>query len=128
MSDNSGIGAIIGIVLLAAVAHQCSKEPSAVDATDASSGLSSAEASERASEAAATAVSGTTYADQGEPYGCTEDCSGHEAGYEWAQENEITDPDECDGNSESFIEGCRAYGEAYQQAKEEALEDAEDEN
>jgi hypothetical protein len=44
-------------------------------------------------------------------YECTEDCSGHEAGYEWAEENEISDPDECGGNSESFEEGCRAYAE-----------------
>lgn len=42
---------------------------------------------------------------------CTEDCSGHEAGYEWASEKGITDPYDCDGNSNSFIEGCRAYAE-----------------
>ncbi len=43
--------------------------------------------------------------------GCTVDCSGHEAGYAWAQERGITDPDDCGGNSWSFIEGCRAYAE-----------------
>jgi hypothetical protein len=37
------------------------------------------------------------------------DCSGHEAGYEWAEENGIEDESECDGNSESLIEGCLAY-------------------
>lgn len=37
---------------------------------------------------------------------CSEDCSGHEAGYEWAEENEITDPSDCGGNSDSFREGC----------------------
>jgi len=42
---------------------------------------------------------------------CTIDCSGHEAGYEWAEEHDIHDPDECGGNSESFIEGCRTYAE-----------------
>lgn len=51
-------------------------------------------------------------------YNCTVDCSGHEAGYEWAEENEITDPDECDGNSDSFIEGCQAYAEEQQEATE----------
>ena len=56
-------------------------------------------------------------------YRCTDDCSGHEAGYEWAEENEVTDPDDCDGNSESFIEGCRAYGEEMERA--EADEQAE---
>jgi hypothetical protein len=44
-------------------------------------------------------------------YDCTVDCSGHEAGYNWAAENGITDPDSCGGNSWSFIEGCRAYAE-----------------
>lgn len=44
-------------------------------------------------------------------YGCTQDCSGHEAGHQWAAENGITDPDNCGGNSWSFIEGCRAYAE-----------------
>lgn len=40
---------------------------------------------------------------------CTVDCSGHEAGYNWAMDNGITDPSECGGNSWSFIEGCEAY-------------------
>ncbi|MBA1374958.1 hypothetical protein [Sphingomonas ursincola] len=43
--------------------------------------------------------------------GCTVDCSGHEAGYNWASDNGITDPDSCGGNSWSFVEGCRAYAE-----------------
>ena len=47
-------------------------------------------------------------------YDCTDDCSGHMAGYEWAEENGITDPDHCGGNSNSFIEGCIAYAEEYQ--------------
>jgi len=47
-------------------------------------------------------------------YPCGGDCSGHEAGYEWAEENEVNDPDDCDGNSDSFIEGCQAYAEEQQ--------------
>lgn len=47
-------------------------------------------------------------------YPCTVDCSGHEAGYEWAEENGIVDPDDCGGNSDSFIEGCQAYAEEQQ--------------
>ena len=43
--------------------------------------------------------------------GCTEDCSGHEAGYEWAEDKGIEDPDDCGGTSWSFEEGCRAYAE-----------------
>lgn len=44
-------------------------------------------------------------------YECTDDCSGHEAGYNWAEENGIEDEGDCGGNSNSFIEGCRAYVE-----------------
>ena len=44
-------------------------------------------------------------------YSCTSDCSGHEAGYNWAEEHDIDDEDRCGGNSQSFIEGCKAYVE-----------------
>lgn len=45
---------------------------------------------------------------------CTVDCSGHEAGYRWAEEKGIDDEDACDtagenSNSPSFAEGCKAY-------------------
>lgn len=46
-------------------------------------------------------------------YECTEDCGGHEAGYDWAEEKGIDDPDDCGGNSNSFIEGCMSYAEGY---------------
>ena len=45
-------------------------------------------------------------------YDCTEDCSGHIAGYEWAEENGIADKDDCGSWSQSFREGCKAYVEA----------------
>lgn len=44
-------------------------------------------------------------------YNCTEDCSGHEAGYVWAEENNIYDKYDCDGYSDSFIEGCISFVE-----------------
>lgn len=44
-------------------------------------------------------------------YHCKADCSGHEAGYRWAEEHDIDDPDQCGGKSQSFIEGCRAWAE-----------------
>lgn len=44
-------------------------------------------------------------------YECTDDCSGHEAGYNWAEENGIEDEGDCGGNSNSFIEGCQSYVE-----------------
>jgi hypothetical protein len=42
-------------------------------------------------------------------YACKTDCSGHEAGYAWAERKGITDPDDCGGKSQSFIEGCKAF-------------------
>ncbi len=42
-------------------------------------------------------------------YACLDDCSGHQAGYDWAEEHGITDPTDCGGKSQSFIEGCQAY-------------------
>lgn len=44
-------------------------------------------------------------------YECTVDCSGHQAGYDWAEDNAIDDEDDCTGNSQSFIEGCIQYVE-----------------
>lgn len=42
-------------------------------------------------------------------YSCTSDCSGHEAGYDWAKNHDICDPKYDKGNSNSFNEGVRAY-------------------
>lgn len=42
---------------------------------------------------------------------CTQDCSGHEAGYYWAADNDISDPDDCTGDSQTFVEGCQEYAE-----------------
>lgn len=53
-------------------------------------------------------------------YLCTVNCSGHEAGYQWAEEHGITDPSECSGNSTSFIEGCEAYAEENAGVAEDA--------
>jgi hypothetical protein len=62
-------------------------------------------------------------------YPCTEDCSGHEAGYDWAQRNDITDDEVCDtagehSNSPSFAQGCRAYVEG--DSETEPSEDGSD--
>ena len=40
---------------------------------------------------------------------CTDDCSGHKAGYEWAEQNGISSESDCDGNSDSFNEGCTNF-------------------
>jgi hypothetical protein len=58
-------------------------------------------------------------------YDCTGDCSGHKAGYRWAEEHDITDGDECDtagehSNSPSFAEGCHAYVDGESEPEEAA--------
>lgn len=66
-------------------------------------------------DSAQAAEEAPTYSGQefnGNP--CIGDCSGHEAGYQWAEENGIDDPDTCGGNSDSFIEGCQSYAEEQQ--------------
>ena len=42
-------------------------------------------------------------------YACGNDCSLHQSGYRWAADHAIANPAQCQGTSESFIEGCRAY-------------------
>jgi hypothetical protein len=43
-------------------------------------------------------------------FDCTVDCSGHAAGYKWADKHSIDDEGDCpQGNSQSFHEGCVAY-------------------
>lgn len=59
-------------------------------------------------------------------YTCTSDCSGHEAGYEWAEAHGLDDPNDCDGNSESFIEGCRSYAEEQEMIEEDDQEEEEE--
>ena len=48
-------------------------------------------------------------------YECKLDCSGHKAGYEWAEANDITNEKDClqilriHRNRRSFYEGCLVY-------------------
>ncbi len=54
-------------------------------------------------------------------YQCTEDCSGHAAGYKWAEEHNIREESYCpEGDSQSFHEGCIVYtNEPYRGATED---------
>lgn len=66
-------------------------------------------------------------ADTFKGYTCTKDCSGHKAGYAWAQKKGITDPSTCSGHSKSFIQGCRAAAEeAFDPSAIEPAAGAED--
>jgi hypothetical protein len=40
---------------------------------------------------------------------CTVDCSGYDAGYEWAKQRDIDDEDYCPDGDKFFYEGCIAY-------------------
>lgn len=42
---------------------------------------------------------------------CLGDCSGHQAGYDWAEQNDIDDENSCSTPSQSFNEGCQSYVE-----------------
>lgn len=64
----------------------------------------------------------STYEESAASIDCTEACSGHEAGFEYAKENELTDPEACDGNSESFVKGFREYAEEIARRVEESDE------
>ena len=44
-------------------------------------------------------------------YECTDDCSGHQAGYDWAEQNDVDDESSCSTPSPSFNQGCESYVE-----------------
>lgn len=122
--SGGGWGAWIAIAVVAVVVWQCTRDRSSEEgATESSSAYADAGGTGYAPSPAAEQVEGyrspppyvgSGYQDAGAPYGCTQDCSGHEAGWSWAEENGLTDPDDCGGNSLSFEEGCMAYAEEQQ--------------
>lgn len=42
---------------------------------------------------------------------CLGDCSGHQAGYDWAEQNDVDDESSCSTPSASFNQGCESYVE-----------------
>jgi hypothetical protein len=67
------------------------------------------DALEDAEEQAREDLQGSTYQENFGSADCTSDCSGHNAGFEWAQNRGLSDRSECSGNNNSFIGGCEAY-------------------
>lgn len=53
-------------------------------------------------------------------YRCTKDCSGHKAGFAWAERKGIEDASNCTGHSQSFREGCLAWVARIQSATTDA--------
>jgi hypothetical protein len=96
----------VGLVLLLAHSKTDVGSTPAVTSTPSKSDSSATESD----DTSAAERTSPTFA--GSP--CTSDCSGHEAGYNWAEEHGIDDESDCDtagdtSNSPSFAEGCRAY-------------------
>ncbi|WP_256352634.1 hypothetical protein [Pseudomonas sp. PDM31] len=53
--------------------------------------------------------SSIAFADKFDTYKCTDDCSGHQEGYDWAKEEGVDDEESCSDASQSFNEGCRSF-------------------
>ncbi|WP_273793187.1 hypothetical protein [Brucella anthropi] len=58
------------------------------------------------------------------PYTCKDDCSGHQAGYNWAKKKAVRDDAQCRSNSQSFTEGCLYYTQQTNDREEELLKAA----
>ena len=128
VSNSNGCGTWIVVAFVGAVAWQCTRDKTPAEVETDSASYNSRDALEQSYStydvpAPAYPVEeyrspepyvSSGYQNAGAPYGCTSDCSGHDAGWEWAEENEITDPYDCGGNSISFEEGCMAYAEEIQ--------------
>jgi hypothetical protein len=111
------------------------KLPSAVLASLFSVGLAacgtssdhSDEEVDQAYDHAADSLGDATFEDVGDTSQCTQDCSGHEAGFEWARDNGVSDGSDCSGDSQSFVEGCQAYVDALDEQAEDEISGDEDE-
>ena len=78
---------------------------------------------DRARDAAEAEISGESYTSVGAPYGCTDDCSGHEAGFQYRSENGYAGENE---DSPSFNEGGKAFDDAVEERVDEMRSDYEE--
>ena len=72
-----------------------------------------------AKQSAEDDLASETYTVNGSPYGCTIDCSGHEAGWQWRAQHGYS----TQGNSQSFAEGGQAFDDAVDERVEEMKSD-----
>lgn len=61
-------------------------------------------------------------------YTCFGDCSGHQAGYDWAEQNDVDDESSCSTPSASFNQGCESYVEESAVSVSDNEEDDEEED
>jgi hypothetical protein len=88
------IAIVAGIGALSICLTSCSTKPTYLQAEEI--------AHEQASE--------LSFLDVGSRSDCSDDCSGHEAGFEWAKENGVTETWDCPSSGNlSFAEGCDAF-------------------
>ena len=81
----------------------------AATVTGSTSGVSSAD--KRSTKTREQLIAERTLEIRSGPYD-GEPGEGHEAGWDWAKENDIFDPSNCEDHGDSFEEGCKAYAEA----------------
>ena len=79
-----------------------------------------------ARQAAESDLSLESYRSIGRPYGCTEDCSGHEAGFKYRARKGYGSRIEGDYDARSFRQGQQAYDDEVDRKVEEAREAYED--
>jgi len=98
-SKQLNLQTLVASTLLATLLLGCARNPPAPSQARAPHAV--------AAEAQAATSADELLAPGDEP--CTENCAGHEAGYQWAEQKGIVDPNDCGGDSDSFVEGCMAY-------------------
>lgn len=139
MAENNGQGCLgcLGVIVLCIAAYAMfhvggdkSEAQQAAIEGDAQPGVTQAAVAavslgrefdeDAARDAAHDDLSGQSYESEQGSSQCTDDCSGHEAGWSYARDNGDEDCDS--GASDSFREGCSAYREAVEQRIENARE------
>lgn len=134
----SSAGGMIALGLLALAIYACSERaPSTAPAVQSTSLYAGDEETDRTDGDDGTSVvaerepfdedkarrdaedelGGSSYVAEGSPYGCRDDCSGHEAGWRWRAEHGYEGHN---ADSPSFEEGGRAFDEAVDEKVEEA--------
>jgi hypothetical protein len=78
-------------------------------------------AGDQAADHARNAMSSGGYEQAVGDSDCTDDCAGHDAGFATARAKKIENPNNCPNDrGDAFEEGCRAYGETIQGARDDA--------
>jgi hypothetical protein len=80
-----------------------------------------AKAGERAADEARNDAANSDFKRVTGDQSCEEDCAGHDTGYAWAKVHKTEKAVDCPNDKgEAFEEGCRAYGEYIQGARDDA--------